>query len=46
MKADERVQLIDQRGNSYALAKGGWITPVTPEEAQQAEENANGNQAG
>lgn len=46
MKANECVQLIDKRGNSYALAKGGWVTPVTPEEVQQAEENADANQAG
>lgn len=41
MKVDERVLLIDQRGNSYAMAKGGWISPVTPEEAAEADQNSN-----
>lgn len=41
LKADERVLLIDQRGNSYAMIKGGWIAPVTPEEAADANQNLN-----
>lgn len=44
LKKDEVAQLIDTRGNSYALAKGGWIVPVNPEDAPQEDDASGSNE--
>lgn len=37
-KKDDKGFLVDKAGNQYELAKGGWVSPMVPEEENQEEQ--------
>lgn len=37
-KKDDKGFLVDKAGNQYELAKGGWVSPMVPEEEKQEEQ--------
>lgn len=36
-KKDDKGFLVDKAGNQYELAKGGWVSPMVPEEEKHEE---------